>query len=93
MEPPDISHSSDNNNNNNEFRLYTVSKRDLIRTLIAFYKKVDETKIKNVERIADKYYMNQIALFTVLEKKFKGSRIQVQQKTVKTIFNELEKLI
>ena len=28
-----------------------------------------------------------------LEKKFKGSRIQIQQKTVKAIFNTLEKLI
>ena len=29
----------------------------------------------------------------VLEKKFKGSRIQIQQKTVKAIFTTLEKLI
>ena len=29
----------------------------------------------------------------ILEKKFKGSRIQIQQKTVKAIFNTLEKLI
>ena len=29
----------------------------------------------------------------VLEKKFKGPRIQIQQKTVKAIFNTLEKLI
>ena len=31
--------------------------------------------------------------FTVLEKKFKGTRIQIQQKTVKSIFDALEKLI
>ncbi len=29
----------------------------------------------------------------ILEKKFKGSRIQIQQKTVKAIFTTLEKLI
>ena len=29
----------------------------------------------------------------ILEKKFKGSRLQIQQKTVKTIFTTLEKLI
>ena len=29
----------------------------------------------------------------ILEKKFKGSRIQIQQKTVKAIFSTLEKLI
>ena len=29
----------------------------------------------------------------ILEKKFKGSRIQIQQKTVKAIFNTLENLI
>ena len=60
---------------NNTARLYTVSKRDLIRTLKEFYKKVDETKIKNVEKIADKYYMNQIALFSVLEKKYNNVKI------------------
>ena len=29
----------------------------------------------------------------ILEKKFKGTRIQIQQKTVKAIFSTLEKLI
>ena len=29
----------------------------------------------------------------ILEKKFKGTRIQIQQKTVKAIFTTLEKLI
>ena len=29
----------------------------------------------------------------VLEKKFKGSRIQIQQKTIKAVFNEIAKLI
>jgi small nuclear ribonucleoprotein (snRNP)-like protein len=71
----EISATEDDLKNKNGFRLYTVSKRDLVRTLTAFYEKVDETKIKNVERIADKYYMNQIALFNVLEKKYKNEKV------------------
>ena len=60
---------------NNLPRLYSVSKRDLIRTLEEFYRKVDKTKLKNVKKIADKYYMNQIQLFGVLEKKYNNEKV------------------
>ena len=52
-------------------RVYSLCKRDLILTLKAFYKSVDKSKLKNVEMIADKYYMHQAALFRAIERKYK----------------------
>ena len=56
-------------------RVFSLCKRDLILTLKAFYKSVDKSKLKNVELIADKYYMHQAALFRAIERKYKNSKL------------------
>ena len=56
-------------------RVYSLCKRDLVLTLKSFYESVDKSKLKNVEIIADKYYMHQAALFRAIERKYKNSKL------------------
>ena len=71
--------------------LNEISKTDISVATTGIAGPLGGTKLKPVGTVFIGIIYNN--KFIVLEKKFKGSRTQIQQKTVKSIFITLEKLI